>query len=179
VLTSAGADANGVARERVALAAELPPQENVLTGRQAAENLLAALPILLVGGDANRGTPPHPGRDNPALILPPNSGVELGPVVEGPDGGGPRVAPPEPTHPPAVAGLLTNWLPVGLAKLDRAVRALIEPGPAAETRGWGVLHWVGLSLWVAGAALAFAVARRRRARPAALAARGLPPEELP
>jgi hypothetical protein len=62
---------------------------------------------------------------------------------------------------PQVATLLTEGVTLGVTTLERAVRALAEPMLDAGSAPHGVLYWVGVSSWLAAAALACESVRRR------------------
>jgi hypothetical protein len=62
---------------------------------------------------------------------------------------------------PQVATLLTEGVSLGVTVLERAVGALAEPMLDAASAPHNVLYWVGVSSWVAAAALAGETLRRR------------------
>jgi hypothetical protein len=62
---------------------------------------------------------------------------------------------------PQVATLLTEGVTLGVTALERAVGALAEPMLDAASAPHDVLYWVGVSSWVAAAALAAETVRRR------------------
>jgi hypothetical protein len=102
-----------------------------------------------------------------------NGGAEADAAVEeAPSGAGAAQETPkagagaEAPLPAEGAGLLVEGLPSGLTALERALRALTEAEPLSARRGMTLLHWLGASTWMLAAGAAYAVARRRRTRPA-------------
>jgi hypothetical protein len=156
-----------------------------------------------VGPEAPPGAEP-PAGDGPPSTTPAARAV-LAPVAlvlwrEGNDGGDfrgavgvaeprlPDKAPPPPgarlpgalAALPLAQGLLAEGVALGAGAAGRAVNALTEPLSAAEGGSGAFLYWVGVSSWVAAAALACEGARRSwRRRTALAAAAGLPPEADP
>ncbi len=144
----------------------------VAWGHGAVENRLAPFPI------ANVGVVFQSAIRNPqsAIHLPP-SAVPIPPAPESP--------PPseganrdEPFLLPASAGLLTDLLPLGLPALERALRTLTEPEADVAVRDLALLNWLGLSCWLLGATLTWAVARRSRGSARPLGKSDLLPETL-
>jgi hypothetical protein len=144
--------------------------------------LAKALPVSPVlaaadvgGGDGSAG--PGPGD----RVTTAGQAAGPGPAAQeraGEEGGGVSVAgkarqTAELASSPESAGLLTAGLPGDLAALERAIRALAGPPSEAGARGWVLLRWLGLSTWLLGAALAYALARGRGTQPSpGLAGRG-------
>jgi hypothetical protein len=173
---AAGDSPGGMKGDPVALFAQ---GEHVLD-RLVLAKALPVSPVLTAaadvgGGDGSAG----PGRGDRVTTA--GQAAEPGPAAQeraGEEGGGVSVAgkarqTAELASSPESAGLLTAGLPGDLATLERAIRALAGPPSEAGARGWVLLRWLGLSTWLLGATLAYALARGRGTQPSpGLAGRG-------
>jgi hypothetical protein len=112
------------------------------------------------------------GHDEPDTAPRPSSeGQQTPPPLRGSDESGNTPPAPEPVEPaplPQLAEMLRGGPPAGLAALERAVQALTEADASAGDRIPILLRWLGVATWLAGAAVLYLVARRRRAAGIAL-----------
>ncbi len=155
------------------------------TERRLADSANASSPLTALAG--NPDDVPGLTGNAPTPVAPPRTGSETlpPPQTADKDGNATEEATPAPLLLPQGAGLLDGELPLGLAGLESALRALTGSQATGRSTSNLLMRCLVIGSWVLGAALAWAVLRRQSSLPEAglgdalaLGRSGPPEEEL-